>query len=73
MKILNPAFVPAVPDRPTHEKHKAAVVAKVKGLAVTDRAIDFAAIRASLPGIAADLTDGVLHQIALDAGFKVEQ
>lgn len=72
MRVLNPAYVPPAPAHP-HKRHAALVVAEITALSSSVASIDFDALRARLPAIAADLTDGVLHQIALDAGWKVER
>lgn len=72
MKIINPNYAPLPADRPLHDKHRAAVVAQITAMAATKRALEFSEIRTALPAIAAELPDGVLHQIAIDAGVKVE-
>lgn len=63
--------VKAPADGGFQHARKAAVLAELAKLA-DGGAVEFAAIRAALAVTAAQLPDGVLHQLAIDAGYRVE-
>lgn len=69
MKILNPAAVAADAQAP-HVKHRAAVLDAITASGKVS--IDFSVLREMLPkATAAELADGDIHQIAVDAGLTV--
>ena len=72
MKILNPDyFAPADGNQAPHVKNKAAVLNALADMAGKP-GMSFDEVRAALGKDEKALPDGAIHQIALDAGFKVE-
>lgn len=72
MKIINPTFATQQNPEKWAAQHRAAVVAVLQSMAATVDGMTFDDVRAALPAKAVELPDGVLHQIALSAGFVVK-
>lgn len=69
MRVMRKTYVKQTPA--AIEQHRAAVLAYID--AQSGEAIEFADVRASFPAAKRkELTDGLIHQICLDAGMTVE-
>lgn len=71
MRVRNPNVAPAV--SPVIQVDKDDLTAAFAGALAANRAPTFMEIRAALPAARrARFTDGMIHQVALDLGLKVE-
>ena len=70
IKIFSKAAAPADPEAP-HVKRQAAVLGVLNALPAGG-SVDFDRVRAALGVSDKVLPDGAIHQIALDAGSRVE-